>query len=77
MALRWATASAEVNRKPDEGVTGSVHFFSSVGKPDEGVTGSVHLLVGETMFPQPAPVFSVAPARVAAGLPAGEAGLRP
>jgi hypothetical protein len=27
MALRWATASAEVNRKPDEGVTGSVHFF--------------------------------------------------
>jgi hypothetical protein len=27
MVLRWVAASAEVNRKPDEGVTGSVHFF--------------------------------------------------
>jgi hypothetical protein len=37
MALRWATASAEVNRKPDEGVTGSVYcFVRQDGDPQSG-----------------------------------------
>jgi hypothetical protein len=37
MVLRWVAASAEVNRKPDGGVTGSVHFFvRQDGDPPSG-----------------------------------------
>ena len=34
-------------------------------------------MVGEAMFPPPAPFFRAAPTGRARGLPAGQAGLRP